>query len=307
MIRNNPLEDNATNIDESSLICHDSNGAILYIIIVLLWYSIGIAFLLGMDMLTPSEEIEDSTRRRTRFLIRDLRDHTNTKEILGKINVIFNHFIFYCFLEELLNKQKRDRLWDIYLGTPLNTKDHLTHAESIRIRHIEKQLANIKRNHRLTHDLTHFSKTDTRYHRSRSELRPGASQLSSEETSTFRRQSSFDQQTIDRWKELSNLSKPYEQLPWAIRKLMIRKYFRRNPKKLPTSRPTWSQTTIPTTTNESTNLISLSNQFPRLSHGRTESDLSQTPSPINERQNPYISYFHIPSDHRTIFTPEFLL
>jgi len=73
------------------------------------------------------------------------------------------------FLEELANKRNRDRLWDIYLGT--DTKDRLTSAENTRIRHIEKQLATIKRN-------------DTPYLRSRSYHRPNIS------TSTLRRCSS---------------------------------------------------------------------------------------------------------------------
>ncbi len=73
------------------------------------------------------------------------------------------------FLEELANKRNRDRLWYIYLGT--DTKDHLTSAENTRIRHIEKQLATIKRN-------------DTPYLRSRSYHRPNIS------TSTLQRCSS---------------------------------------------------------------------------------------------------------------------
>lgn len=281
MIYNDTLKDNNTATNEFSSINYDTHGAMIYIIVVLLWYSIGIIFLLGMDTLSHSEEIEDLTRHRTRFHIKNLRDHTNTKEIL----------------EELVDKQKRNRLWNIYLGTTSDTKDHLTRAETIRIRHIEKQLATIKRNHRLTHDKITLTKNDKRHLRSRSDYRSEKSQISSEETSTtLRRRSSFDQQTIDRWKEFNSLSKPSEQqLPWAIRKLTIRKYFRRiNSKKLPRSQPIIrSQTTI--------------NSFPKLSHGRTESDLSTTPSINNERQNPYLSYFHIPTGHQTIFTPEFFL
>jgi len=85
MINNSILEDNTTTTVGLSLTNYDSNGAMIYIIMVLLWYSIGIVFLLGMDMLTRSEEIEDSARRRARFLIRNERADTNTKEILGKI------------------------------------------------------------------------------------------------------------------------------------------------------------------------------------------------------------------------------
>jgi hypothetical protein len=78
------VETTRTNDVVSTAIHYDSTGAMIYIIIVLLWYSIGIIFMLGMQMRARSEAIEDSARRRTKLLIRNLRDHTNTKEILGK-------------------------------------------------------------------------------------------------------------------------------------------------------------------------------------------------------------------------------
>jgi hypothetical protein len=78
---------------------------------------------------------------------------------------------------------------------------------------------------------------------------------------------------------------------------MIRKYFRRNVQKSSSSpQPKHSNPTIPTRNNEQTDFISSSNQFRKLSRGRTETDLSTQTSSINERQNPYISYFYIPSD-----------
>ncbi len=107
-------------------------------------------------------------------------------------------------LEELVDKQNRSRLWDIYLGKKWDTKDRLTRAETVRVRHIEKKLATIKRNHRLTHDI--------RYMRSRSDYRRKTSELSPEAISSLPRRSSFDQQALDHWKELNNLSKPCEQL-----------------------------------------------------------------------------------------------
>ncbi len=91
------MKGNTTNNTELSLINYDTNGAMIYMIIVIFWYSIGVVFLLRMDMLARSVEIEDSTRRRARFIIRNLRDHTNTKEILGKIILYSNiiHLIFF--------------------------------------------------------------------------------------------------------------------------------------------------------------------------------------------------------------------
>lgn len=66
----------------------ETYGAMVYILIVILWYSIGLLFLLSMEILGHTEEIEESARRRTRHLMRDLRDQTKTKEILGKITYL---------------------------------------------------------------------------------------------------------------------------------------------------------------------------------------------------------------------------
>ena len=81
---------------------YDYTGAMVYIIIVLLWYSVGIIFMLGMQMRARSETIEESARRRTKLLIRNLRDHTNTKEILGKFICLMNTFSsFQTFIQTL--------------------------------------------------------------------------------------------------------------------------------------------------------------------------------------------------------------
>ncbi|CAF3591842.1 unnamed protein product [Rotaria sp. Silwood1] len=206
MIKNSTLKNNITTTVATSVTNYETNGAIMYIIIVLLWYSVGIVFMLGMQMSNRSEETEGSVKRRTRSFIRNINDHNTKKEIL----------------EELVDKQNRDRLWDIYLGTTLNTKDCLTRAETVRIRHIKKKLATIKRSHHLIYDTLLPSTNDIRYVRSRSDYPLDTSQLSSEVTSSYRRRSSLDQQSLDRLKEMTNKSKFYDQLPWTIRKLMIR-------------------------------------------------------------------------------------
>jgi hypothetical protein len=288
-----------------SSINYDTNGAMIYMIMVILWYSIGMVFLLGMDTLSRSEDIEDFTRRRAKYIIGNLRDHTNAQEILGKI-IEYSNGVRLFLLEELVDRKNRDRLWDIYLGTKWDKKDFLTRAETIRIRRIEKQLATIKRNHYLTNDRFCLSTNSTRYSRSYSDYPLETSRSLSKATSTLRRRSSLDQQALDRWKELDNLSRPSAQLPWAIRKLVLRKFFRRNTKRSLLSSPfKHSNTTIPTVDDEQMNFISFSTQCSRLSRGRTETDLSILPPTMNERQNPYISYFYLPPTHPTNFTLEF--
>ena len=66
--------ENSTRLSSNN---YDTNGAMIYIIMVILWYSIGFVFLLGVDILSHSEGAGD--------IIRNLRDQTNTQEILGKI------------------------------------------------------------------------------------------------------------------------------------------------------------------------------------------------------------------------------
>jgi len=55
--------------------------------------------MLGIEIRAHAETIDDSARRRAKLFIQTLRDQTQTKQIL----------------EELVDKQKRDKLWKIYL------------------------------------------------------------------------------------------------------------------------------------------------------------------------------------------------
>jgi hypothetical protein len=68
----------------TTAIVDDTEGAMIYIIVVLCWYSMGMLFMLSMQILGHADEIEDLTRQRTTYLMRDLREHSNAKEILGE-------------------------------------------------------------------------------------------------------------------------------------------------------------------------------------------------------------------------------
>ncbi len=207
----------------------------------------------------------------------------------------------YIYLEELVDKDKRARLWDIYLGTKIQRKDKLTRAETVRIRHIEKQLATINRNHRLTNETLFSTEDETPYYRSHSDSRQMTTELSTSETSsTLRRRSSFDQQTLERWKALANQSNTHEQMPWTIRKLIIRRYFRRNIKR-PLSIIHQESPEINSTRD---NLLSFTDHINILTRHQTEPELDQITT-YNERQNPYITYFYRSSNHPNILTPEF--
>ncbi len=177
----------------------------------------------------------------------------------------------------------------------------MTRAETIRIRHIEKQLATLNRNRRFTNETLFSTNDEIHYQRSRSDSRAISNELSTiEETSALRRRSSLDQQTLERWKALTNQSKIQEQMPWTTRKLMMRRYLRRNTKKPLSIIHQESTETNPTIDS----LLSFTDHINFLTQHQTESDLDQT-STYNERQNPYLTYFYTPTSHPTILTTEF--
>ncbi|CAF1094107.1 unnamed protein product [Adineta ricciae] len=180
-------------------IAYDSTGEILFIIAVLIWYSLGMVCMLGMQIKARDETVEDCARRRAKALLETLHDQTHTKQIL----------------EELVDKQKRDRLWDIYLGTSENNSEKVIQDDLLRIRNIEKQLAAINQNRIFANESlissTIFSDIIVNENRVR-----------------VRRRSSLDQQIIERWKILVEQCRKHEQLPWSIQKLMIRRHFRRH-------------------------------------------------------------------------------
>jgi len=61
----------------------DSDGAITFIICVLLWYSSSFVFLLGMQMRTSNEIAEDSPKRPSKLFVQALRVQSNNEEILS--------------------------------------------------------------------------------------------------------------------------------------------------------------------------------------------------------------------------------
>lgn len=62
---------------------YDSFGAIIFIVFVLLWYSLSFVFLLGMQTISPTDIVEDSLRH-SKLFTQNFRERTNKKKILGK-------------------------------------------------------------------------------------------------------------------------------------------------------------------------------------------------------------------------------
>jgi hypothetical protein len=92
-MKTSSVKGNTTALFTHSMGNYDVNGAMIYIFVVICWYSLGVAFMLGLQILARSTELEDLARRRTRFYMRNFRNQTNTKEILGEPGTIVSHSV----------------------------------------------------------------------------------------------------------------------------------------------------------------------------------------------------------------------
>jgi hypothetical protein len=197
----------------------DSIGAIIFIIVVLLWYSSSILFLMVMQIGRSDERFDG----RRKLFGQHFHEQNTNAEILSTVEIELLVFqkISFRYLEELVDKQKRDKLWDIYLGTSGDMNDKITRAEIHRIRHIQKRLASLDEDRRGSLD-------DNCLLPSHSNLWSSVADLSSSDLRLrTRRRSSLDQRILDEWKGLANELKTHENWPWPIQRLLIRRHLRR--------------------------------------------------------------------------------
>jgi len=203
------------------------------------------------------------------------------------------------FLEELVDKQKRDKLWKIYLDKIDNNKDKLRNAEIRRIKNIEKQLAVINRNRMIMNDIVITPVVNNCIRRtsfdSQTKLIPNRSSI--ENLARNRRRSSLDQQIIEQWKSIVDQSKAQEQLPWPVRKLLIHRHFRRYYKK---SLNEFKQidTSITNFSFNHEHSESIDDEQSHLlpTHKPIDNNSCEIKRNTNIRLNPYVTYFHLPSN-----------
>jgi hypothetical protein len=67
---------------------YDFVGAIIFTVVVVVWYSLSVVILLGMQTISPTEIVEDSLRHSRKLLNQMLHEKTNNKNILGKNNLL---------------------------------------------------------------------------------------------------------------------------------------------------------------------------------------------------------------------------
>lgn len=283
---------------------YDSAGAAIFIIVVLLWFSLGIVCMLGVQIRARAETLEDCARRRAKLFIITLRDQTQKKQILGiKYFSIYTISIrFFFSSEELVDKEKRDKLWDIYLGKTETNKDKLNRADLLRIRNIQKQLAVINRNRLIMNDTLATPATRYLIPRSSSESRSTfISHLSAMENSAYdRRRLSLDQQIIERWKSIDDPDKTLEQCSTGIRKRSLRRHFRRSDKNSPQELKAGNTTMTDLLPNhERSEAVDDEERqlFPR--HKSSDHQSRPLRKKSNDLLNPYITYFHLPINEKS--------
>ena len=80
---------------------YDSVGAIVFIVVVLLWYSLSFVFLLGIQMIKSTETVEESVRYSRKLFTHSFRERSNNKKILGTKRIELNErkrfFFLYLF------------------------------------------------------------------------------------------------------------------------------------------------------------------------------------------------------------------
>jgi len=96
------LPSNITHIEEISL--YDFNGAIIYIVVVLIWYAIGFGLILIDDIDPQPGRIESHKYVSIYQTVTDLHEQQARNDILV----------------ELKDKDRRAKLWQIYYGTKKN-------------------------------------------------------------------------------------------------------------------------------------------------------------------------------------------
>ncbi|CAF3236931.1 unnamed protein product [Rotaria sp. Silwood2] len=188
---------------------YDTSGAIIFIVVVVIWYSLSIVLLLRINTITSSVVIEHSSNHSTKEFNRSFREKRDRKLIL----------------EELADKENRDKLWDIYFGTSDDINNKITHIEPSRIRNIQRRLEIMAQDSRDYNERIQFlhghRNLDSKYFSSSRDNSSPNSEL------RIRHHSLTDRRTLEEWKANIDDVKIYDNYPLTIQRLLIRRHLRR--------------------------------------------------------------------------------
>lgn len=76
---------------------YDAVGAAVFLVVVLLWFSLGFVCMLGVQIRAQAETIEDYAQRRAKLFLTTLRDQTQKKQILGMNFSSIRYQSIFCF------------------------------------------------------------------------------------------------------------------------------------------------------------------------------------------------------------------
>ena len=137
------LELDPTTLDE------DTVGSVLFIAVVIVWYSSSAVLLLAMNVRPLTDRADESCHHPANRVRQHLRDRSNNKTILGEFCEEVRRNTWLCLTEELANAERREKLWNIYLtDRSIQKRERIIQAETLRLQHIHRQLAIINQQYR---------------------------------------------------------------------------------------------------------------------------------------------------------------
>ncbi len=127
-----------------------------------------------------------------------------------------------------MDKEKRIKLWDIYLGASGEMDDRATQADTLRVQNMQRKLAILKKEKQ--HDdgeIEIVNENNSLKSKVGSSL-PDLSFINNQ--LRVRRQLSTEQQILEQWRMAMSDFRVNENWPWAIQRLFIRRHLRRRRK-----------------------------------------------------------------------------
>jgi hypothetical protein len=127
-----------------------------------------------------------------------------------------------------VDKEKRIKLWDIYLGASGEMDDRATQADTLRVQNMQRKLAILKKEKQ--HDdgeIEIVNENNSLKSKVGSSL-PDLSFINNQ--LRVRRQLSTEQQILEQWRMAMSDFRVNENWPWAIQRLFIRRHLRRRRK-----------------------------------------------------------------------------
>jgi hypothetical protein len=127
--------------------------------------------------------------------------------------------------EELVDKEKRIKLWDIYLGASGEMDDRATQADTLRVQNMQRKLAILKKENQHDDGKIEIVNENNPLKSKVGSSLPDLSSINNQ--LRVRRQLSTEQQILEQWQTAMSDFRVNENWPWTIQRLFIRRHLRR--------------------------------------------------------------------------------